>query len=481
MATYLDSLQREVSRNGRTANGAIAHSTTTDAVLDFFSTAGAMRNGLGTARDAFRKAYAENKQLALRTLFYLRDIRGGQGERDVFRSVFTDLRRVDPEVFKLALKWIPEYGRWDDLLNIGVSIDRSEITPILTQQFAEDEANMREGRSVSLLAKWLPSENASSQNSKVHARQLAEAWGMSNKEYRKRVVALRQHIGLLEQQMSENAWGEIDYGKIPSQAGRKHSKAFKRHDDWRYNRFLDSVLSGETKMNAGTVFTYEVFDAIRAGNGKAADALWKSLPDFTHGENAIVVADVSGSMTGRPMDVSVSLALYFAERNTGPFKDYFLTFSERPELVHIKDGTLQQKLRQIQTANWGMNTDIQAVFNLLLKAALNNGAGTEDMPKVVYIISDMQFDQSTRNSGLTAFENAKQHFAEAGFVLPHVVFWNVNAYGTDSQPATKNDGNVTLISGLSQSTFQYAVAGLTPYESMLKVLNSERYAQIVIE
>jgi hypothetical protein len=350
-----------------------------------------------------------------------------------------------------------------------------------------DQEALVKGDSVSLLAKWLPSENASSIASRKAARDLAARLGMSNKEYRQRVVALRKHIGLLEQSMSDNAWSEIDYGKIPSQASRKHNKAFGRHDHDRFAEFIGAVSRGEKTMNAGTLFTYEIVDVVRKGQDAVADALWKSLPDYTNGNNALVVADTSGSMgsieyaysANQPIDVSVSLALYFAERNTGAFKDHFLTFSERPQLVKVLGNTLTEKLRNISTANWGMNTDIQAVFNLLLKSAKAAGATADDMPKVIYIISDMEFDRSSRNSDKTAFENAKKQYEKAGFTLPHIVFWNVNARNTNV-PVTKNEGNVTLISGLSQSTFRYVVEGKTPLQSMLDVLNGERYAQIVV-
>jgi len=482
MTSFLDALQHEGTKTARTENGAVTHSTSVNAVLDFFALAGAMRNNINDAKTLFRKALHEDRQLAIRALFYLRDIRGGQGERQLFRELFRELIRIDLPLAERVLQWIPEYGRWDDVVSVyGLVPDRAAA--LITDQLYNDNVNLREGKGVSLLAKWLPSENASSANSRTMARQLATDLGMSNKEYRKQAVALRKHIGLLEQKMSENDWDEIQYDKIPSQAGRKHSKAFKRHDEYRYEDFLTAVMSGEKKMNAGTVFTYEVLDAIRKGQEQTANAIWKSLPDWTNGENALVVADVSGSMGdvrygGGPIDVSVSLALYFAERNTGAFKDLFITFSSRPELVKVVGRTLTQKLMNIGIADWGYNTNIQAVFDLVLKAAVEADSDATDIPKVIYIISDMEFDQAaSRNQ--TNFEVAKQKFANHGFVLPHIVFWNVAARNTNV-PATAGDRNVTLISGLSQSTFQYAVAGKTPLESMLDILNGERYAQITV-
>lgn len=482
MATsFLDALQKNTSKNARTENGAVTHSATGSDVLNFYALAGAMRDNVKQAKELFRKALNEDRQLAIRALFYLRDIRGGQGERDLFRELYKELRVKDEWAAARVAAHIPFYGRWDDVVD---AVEPGVATHLIDEQLRADFVGLNEGQSVSLMAKWLPSENASSKVSRAAARDLAARLGLSNKEYRQRVVALRKHIGLLEQAMSEGNWDGIDYSKLPSQASRKHTKAFNRHDNDRFSAFLDAVIKGEAKMNAGTTYTYEVVDMIRKGQTKAADAMWSALPDYTNGANALVVADVSGSMGsvsygGGPIDVSVSLALYFAERNKGPFNGYFMTFSERPELVKVSGATLSDKMRNIGMANWGMNTNIQAVFDVILKAAKAAGADATDVPKIVYIVSDMEFDRSTRNSDKTAFENAKKQFEKAGYVLPHIVFWNVNARNTNV-PVTKNEGNVTLVSGLSQSTFAQIVGGKTPYESMIDVLNGERYAQIVV-
>lgn len=485
MGSFLTQLQQNATRNARTENGALTHSTTTNAVLDFFALAGAKRNDIQGALTLFRRAYAEDKQLAVRALFYLRDVRGGQGERNLFRVLFKELIRMDLAVAEQVLGLIPTYGRWDDVVAIYGNIPEAAST-VIRDQFLLDIADYEAGNSISLLGKWLPSENASSANSRVMARQIASDLELTHREYRKAVVKLRKRIGLLEQQMSNNEWSAIEYDKLPSQAGRKHTKAFKRHDEDRYNRFLGNVLSGKQNLNAGTVATYEVLDTVRKGNEKAANAFWNSLPDYTNGENALVVADTSGSMfavvsgSTRAIDVSTSLALYFAERNTGPFKDYFISFSESPRLVKVNGPTLSAKLQNIETTDWGFNTDIQKVFDLILTSAVNAGADATDIPKVIYIISDMEFDSVRGGSRETNYEAAKRKFNAAGFELPHVVFWNV-ASRNNNVPTTAAATNVTLVSGLSQSTFRYVLEGKTPVQSMLDILNGERYQQIVVE
>lgn len=468
--SFLDQLRKETNE-ATTLNGAKTNKSSLNPVLDFFAQAGAMRDRKDEAVKMFKRAYAEDPLTALRTAFYLRDIRGGQGERDLFRAF---LAEVPHDVVAKNLKFIPEFGRFDDLF----TLDIPEVSAFIREQLAADVLACGAGESVSLLAKWMPSENASSKESKKLAQKFARELGLSAKTYRTTIVKLRKHIKLLEQQMSQNEWATVDYEHTPSQAMRKHVKAFKKHDETRYTEFLAAVEKGEKKIKATTLFTYEVFDLVKEGEDATANAMWKSLPDYTNGANALVVADVSGSMIGRPMSISVSLALYFAEHNTGTFKDYFMTFSAKPELVKVVGSTLTEKLSFIESLEWGMNTDVEAAFDAILQAAIKSGSKGDDMPKVLYIISDMEFDACTEGDS-TNFEAVKAKFEAVGFKLPHLVFWNVNAKTTQTA-ALYDSENVTLISGSSQSTFQYAVAGKTPEESMNDILNSERYAVITI-
>jgi len=469
--SFLDSLKKSTNKT-RTENNAVTNISSLNPVLDFFALAGSMRGRVQDAVKLFRLAWDEDKLMALRALFYLRDIRGGQGERDLFRAC---LPEVPDKVIAKNLGHIPTFGRWDDIF----SLDIADITELVKDQLAEDEKAMAEGKSVSLLAKWMPSENTSSNKTHKLAIRMAKALGLKLPEYRKKIVALRKHIKLLEQKMSAKEWSEIDYEKTPSQAMRKHTKAFKRNDEKRFAAYLEAVEKGEKKIKTETLFTYEVFDLVQSGEEKTANAMWQNLPDFTQGKNALVIADVSGSMSGRPMSISVSLALYFAEHNKGPFHDYFMTFSERPQLVKVVGKTLTEKLGNIENAQWDGNTNVEAAFEAILEAAQEDKASADEMPKILYIISDMEFDSCVRNAEATNFENAKQMFKEAGYELPHVVFWNVDARQNQA-PALANEANVTLLSGSSQSAFRYAVEGKTPMESMADILNSERYAVIEV-
>ena len=441
----------------------------------FFALAASMRENPQDAVKLFEKAFFEDKQTAIRILFWIRDIRGGQGEREIFRKCLNHLIDLDVSTYEKILKYIPEYGRWDDMIcdRNHVNVYSDKVIEIISLQLNKDLMS----ETPSLLAKWLPSENASSKITRENASILIERLGMTPKQYRKILSKLRKKIHLLEQDMSKNKWNEIKYDKLPSQAFRKHIYAFNRHDENRFKSYLENVHEGKTKLNTSTLTTEEVFDTIKI-DSKASNVIWESLENFVPEDlNAIVVADVSGSMSGRPLKICTSLALYFAERNKGEFSNKFITFSEHPELVEILGDTLEQKLRNIETAYWGMNTNLEAVFNLLLKAAENSTK--EEIPKVIYIISDMEFDCCVENSNDTIFENARKKWNEKGFELPTVVFWNVAARNIQTA-ATKFDKNVSLISGSNQSSFKLAFENKTPLDLMNETVNSERYSQIII-
>ncbi len=468
--SYLDELQKATNR-ATTENGGATNASTLDPCLDFFALGASKRNDIDSAVRLFVKAYAKDKTTALRTLFYFRDIRGGQGERDIFRACMEELSAIDPAVADNMLEFIPEYGRWDDLLYHRAA--NGVAVKIVKEQLLKDAKT----DTPSLLGKWMPSENASSEVTRKAAQNWAKSLGLKPSQYRKMLSKLRAKIDILERKMSDKKWMDIKYENVPSQAFRKHTAAFDRNDHERYQEFIGAVNKGEKKVNTSTVTTAEVIQNVKKGDNNSANAIWKSLDNFVPEDlNAIVVADVSGSMMGRPMEISTSLALYFAERNKGYFANKFITFSERPQLVEVLGETLTEKLRNIESADWWGNTNIERTFDALLAAAVASG-DTENVPRVIYIISDMEFDQCATGADETAFENAKRKWKEAGLELPTVVFWNVDAR-SDNTPATKFDTNVTLVSGSNQSAFRFAMEGKTPEQLMHEVIDSDRYKQI---
>lgn len=480
---FLDRLTAETNTT-TTENGAVAYKTTGSACLDFFALGGAKRQSPESAQSLFEKAFAEDKQTAVRTLFYIRDVRGGQGERKIFRACLKRLYDNNPAVFEQVAKFCAEYGRWDDILAYP---DCPYVVKLVEQQLYEDAGN---SQVVSLLAKWMPSENTSSKATKELARKWQKALGLKPKTYRQLLSGIRRRIGLLEQQMSANQWQAIQYDKIPGQAFRKHTKAFERHDKERFSEFINraknvKVDQGEKPLiKTNTIYTYEVFDMVRQGRLDEANAVWANLPDYEVGD-ALVMADTSGSMTGRPMSIAVSLALYFAEHNKGVFHNKFMTFSAKPELMTVCGGTLRDKMRNIEGAHWDMNTDFNLAMETILRAAW--GCKPEEVPKVLYVISDMEFDmaQARRTDWYgnavvdTPYHAAKTRWDAAGLPMPKLVFWNVNSH--QNQVPTVNEEGVILLSGSSQSTFRYAVNGEDPMSFMNKVINSDRYKQIVIQ
>lgn len=470
--SYLDELQKATNR-AITENGGATNASSLNPCLDFFALGAAKRDDPVAAARLFVKAYNKDKQTALRTLFYIRDVRGGQGEREIFRECMEELSAIDPETANKMLKYIPEYGRWDDLLYHRAG--NAEAVKLVKAQLFKDAKT----DTPSLLGKWMPSENASSKVTRRAALNWATALGLKPSQYRKMLSKLRKKIHLLEQDMSGKKWGEIEYDSLPSQAFRRHTKAFDRNDHKRYQEFIGAVDKGEKKINTSTVTTAEVIQNVKSGDNNSANAIWKSLDNFvSEGLNAIVMADVSGSMRGRPMDVSTSLALYFAERNKGLFANKFMTFSARPRLVEVVGGTLAEKLENIESAEWEMDTDIEAAFDALLSAA-SHTSDKSTIPKVLYVISDMEFDSCVSGADETAFENARRKWAEEGLELPTVVFWNVAARSSN-MPATKFGKNVVLVSGSNQNAFRFALEGKTPEQLMHEVVDGERYSKIVL-
>jgi hypothetical protein len=463
MNTYLKNLQKGTNKK-LTENGADTLLSTMNPLVDFFAMGGATRDNPALGLDLFKKAFSFDNQKAIRILFYLRDIRGGQGERELFRNCLAYLGKSEKETAKKIVEYIPEYGRYDDMFSLPVDM----FTPFIMEQISKDWKS----DTPSLLAKWLPSENTSSKKTVSLAREIRSKLGATSKEYRKTLSTLREKIKLVEHNLTNKDYDSINYEIIPSQASLKYKKAFYRNDEVNYKAYIESVKKGEKKINASTLYPYQIYENV---GDDTAEALWGALPDYTQGNNAIVVADVSGSMSGRPMSVSVSLALYFAERNKGQFKDHFITFSEKPHIQKVTGKTLQQKMNSIETADWDSNTDLEAVFDLLVDTAVKNNSSPDEMPSTIYIISDMEFDSCI--GGGTNFEAIDKKYKKAGYKRPHVVFWNVDARQKNC-PVEENQEGVTLVSGSSASTFKLVMEGKTPTDLMEDVINSDRYLKI---
>ena len=480
----LEFLKREANKT-YTENGSVTYRSTGRDCLDLFATIGALRRESEqeiTAR--FLRAYAEDPDLAMKILFYGRDVRGGLGERRVFRILLRWLAVSKPESVVRNLPYVAEYGRWDDVLVLLDTPCRAEALALLKQQFDADLAALSSDGDVSLLGKWLPSVNASNDETIRAAKQIANAFGLSDRDYRKTLTKLRAQIRILENNLRKRDY-TFDYSKQPSKAMFKYRKAFLRNDAERYGAFMQRVSTGEVKLNTGALYPYEIIEkAYHCDDAErlSLDATWRALADYTQDENALVVADGSGSMYwgGKPMPAAVaqSLAIYFAEHNRGAFRNHFITFSMNPRLVEIKGRDIVDKARYCETFNECANTNIQKVFELVLNAAVRNRVPQKDLPSTLYIISDMEFDSCAAGASLTNFEYAAKLFRQAGYRLPNVVFWNVSSRN-QQQPVTTNEQGVALVSGCSPRIFSMVMEGsLDPFTFMLSVIDTERYAPI---
>ena len=483
--SFLEALKEEANKT-LTENLAVTWRSSGSENVDLFASIGALRS----AKDEeivrrFIKAWADDRDIAMKILFYARDIRGGLGERRVFRVILKALTELAPESVRKNIYLIPEYGRYDDLLELLGTPCEADALAFIREQLSADLTKLETGEPVSLLGKWLPSINASSEETRNQAKIIAKAAGMTPAQYRKTLSALRAEIKIIENNLREKNY-TFDYSQQPSKAMFKYRKAFNRNDQVRYNNFLKKVEKGEAEIHTGALMPYELIRAAMkkpdTAERKTLDVTWKALEDFTDGRNALAVVDGSGSMYGygnpSPIEIALSLGIYFAERNTGPFHDHFITFSMNPQLVQVKGADLTERVIYCESFNEVANTDIQKVFELILYTALAHHMPQSEMPETIYIISDMEFDYCAKDAGKTNFDYAKQLYTSHGYKLPQVVFWNVQSR-QQQVPVKKNEQGVALVSGCSPRIFSMVISNeLDPFKYMMTIIGSERYAPI---
>lgn len=476
--SFMDDLEIETGAT-LTENGGLALSTTGDKLLNLFAVLGALRSRPIDVIDKFIDAYNEDADLATKMAFYGRDVRGGLGERAVGRIMLNVLALKNPAVVSANLKNIVEFGRWDDLFLLFGTFCENDMLSLVRTQLADDVDAMLSNANVSLLAKWMPSINASSKSTVTLANRLAKALDLTPKQYRKTLSTLRKYIDVTEVKMSANKWTDIDYKAVPSNAMANYGSAFARHDYEGFSRYMDAVKSGDAKINAATLYPYNVIETM-CGNRDVAEAQWKALPNYVEGDsNFLIMADVSGSMMGRPMETSVGLAIYFAERNHGAFANKFMTFTDIPKIVDVTGDDLFEKYCSV-TDHVGYNTNLETAFDAILSTAVRTKCPQADLPKALVIISDMEIDRWGGGS-LTFTEEMRKRFADAGYEMPKLVYWNVDSR-KDTFLTSKNDPNAILVSGQSASTFKNLIKGidLSAFEIMEQTLNGPRYDCVVV-
>lgn len=429
------------------------------------------------------EAAKENLRDAILLAFHIRDCRGGKGERDLGRQCLEWLRENHTQEYNAIARVIPKYGRWDDLLNTG------ELGyQIITEQLKEDLDNMNDGKPVSLCAKWAPTENDSLDRKYGTVKALCTVLKVTPKQYRKTYISpLREYLNIVENFMCHNKWSEIEYSKVPSQAMRRLKKAFERNDENRFVEWKASLEKGEVEVKGKQVSPHELVREIRT-TGKAdavCEAQWKVLEEEVNKlgslQDALFVVDVSGSMTcgdGTPLDVATSLGLLGANAVKGTFHAHVITFHSNPSFQVIKDGSLKDRYNQLCRIPWGGSTNIQGTFDLILERGKACGLTDVDMPKKVFIISDMQFNQAGYGH-MTNYEVIDQKYKESGYTRPQLIFWNVNGASTDF-PVTINDQGTALISGFSPAVMKAVLEGdnFDPYSILRKTIDDERYNDV---
>ena len=484
-----------------TENGAVGYKSSKSALVDINYKVASLRNSDEDEIVAlFDEAFKENKEYALKWLFFARDIREGLGERRLFRICYKRLFELDNVLFKQNLHNIAEYGRWDDLISlIGINYGSDEyIISIIRKQLVEDIHNCESNKPISLLAKWMPSENASSKQTKTLARQLMKLLNISPRRYRLMLSKLRSYSNVVETQMCNNKWNEIDYEKVPSLANLKYKDAFMKHDMKRRLDYLSSVAKGESKLNMNVATPVDVVAKYRANRwhtkdfDPALELAWKNLKDVLV-EDTLVVADGSGSMlievsgNTRALDVANALAIYTSEHNSGIYKNKYITFSSKPQFVDFSDAnSLHEKLQIAKKHSEVSNTNIEAVFDLILQTAIKNRSPQSQMIKNILIISDMEFDAAqqmwrSNDPVLTQplFDLIKRRYSDAGYALPKLIFWNVNSR-TKTIPLVENELGVALVSGFSQNVLKMVMTNnLNPYDILIEAITSPRYDAIV--
>ena len=465
---------KEIQNYTTTENGAVALKSTGNAMLDAFGSLGAMKD---SSEDEilriFSSAYAEDPAMAMRLLFYIRDIRGGQGMRRVFRVIISHLAYTHPEVVIANLENILFFGRGDDYLCLLDTPVEKEVIKFIGEVINDDLELLNYGQPCSLLGKWLPSENASSTKTKQYARKLIKGLGLTPRKYRKTLSVLRRNIGIVESHMSQNEWDKIVFSNIPSRASMIYSDAFEKHCLDKYIEYLKEVAAGTAKINAGALFPVDIIHRVQGCYAPSAkdrylfEGMWNALPNYLEGieETGICVVDTSGSMWGTPIEVALSLGLYCADKCKGPFKNHFITFSENPQLQEIIGETIVDKVRNMEAANWGMNTNLEAVFDLILETAVSNHLDQSELPSKLYIISDMQFDAcvyaSAKKSTIrsTFMDEMEAKFAEYGYTLPAIVYWNVRQSDCGMFQKKFNGRDCCMVSGYSPSLFKAVIEG----------------------
>lgn len=480
-----------------TENGARAYTTQGNALTDLFAQIGALRSRDEREITAkYAAAFAVDPLLATKMLFYAGNIRGGLGERRTFRICLKWLAENHPSIVIKNAALIPHFNRWDSMFVLIGTPAEAEMWKVIYDQLNTDMAAVaapisgRKIQPISLLAKWMPTETASSAETRALARKCMANLGLTPRTYRKVLSVLRKYLKVVETSMSAQEWEAIQYAQVPSYAMKNYHKAFAKHDPNGFSAYKASLVKGETKVNASTLFPYDLVAKYSCGGCSGGycsedaiiEAQWKALPNYVTSENNILImADVSGSMYGRPMDTSVGLATYFAQRNKGAYHNLYMSFTNDPHFIELREGaTLAECVRKLYSTDVGYNTNLEKAFDYILRHAIANGVSDDEMPKALVVVSDMEIDRYMRQNRMDFVDAMKTKFAIHGYTLPKLILWNVEA--RNDTFLSKHEG-VIYVGGQSASTFRELCGNLdnkTTWDIMCETLNNKMYDCVTI-
>ena len=475
-----------------TENGARAYSTTGKALLDLFAQIGALRPRTeDEIANKYAAAFAADPLLATKMLFYAGNVRGGLGERRTFRICLKWLATNHADIIVKNVALIPHFNRWDSMFILIGTPAEKEMWKVIADQLNSDMAAVaaskgRKVQPISLLAKWMPTETASSAETRKLAKRCMTNLGLTPRAYRKVLSALRKHLKVVETSMSAQEWEAIQYAQVPSYAMKNYRTAFAKHDPEGFAAYKASLVKGETKVNASTLYPYDLVAQYTKGHGywsrnihadTIVEAQWKALPNYVQGEkNILIMADVSGSMSGRPMDTSVGLATYFAQHNKGDYHNLYMTFTDKPHFIELREGaTLAECVSKVMSTDVGYNTNLEAAFNYILQHAISNRVSDEELPKALVVVSDMEIDRYMRQNKMDFVDAMRAKFARHGYTLPKLILWNVEA--RNDTFLTKQE-DVLCVSGQSASTFRELCGNLdgkTAWDLMMETLGNKMY------
>lgn len=496
-----------------TWNGAASYSTLDDPLIQFFFKT--VRNITmedyksveknRTVPDALAKLLNEAWQVdnlyTMRLIFHLRDCRGGKGEKRLFRLCCLWLLQNHPEALELNMNQIPEFGSIKDFFNIFLgTVYENNMLERVADQLKKDLGNLKNNEGVSLAAKYAPTENHAFDKKFHTVSKLCKLLNVTKVQYRKEyLVPLRSKLNIVEHYLCNNEWDKVCYSNVPSIANVMYRNAFIKHDGERYRQHCKDVTNDEAKINTGVLSSYQIVEQYmtlhHTGFGikikeydETIEAQWNSfitrVKENWSGVNILPIVDLSGSMfSNKVAHIAIALGLVASNLNSSPeYNGKWITFSHAPVIETLNGNTLHSQLESMSKSHIGLSTSLSSTFELLLNNAKSQSLAKEQMPQVLLILSDMQFNSIDNSASSTNWDHINSLYANEGYTRPTIIFWNLHGSTIDFPVPSANIKNCILLSGFNDSLFNAISNGECPNPRKIvdEIINSERYSKIKV-